>query len=194
MGTQETKNKIIERVGIALAGFMGGIGPSLAEFVSLTKQQTMPQGSFFIGAFIMGIMGLAVALIAKETVPWKAFTQGMGAPALFSSATTAVTSMACLISPIGTAYGQTDSLIKISDSIVVIVDEIVMTKIQGDTITLEKKGIKGSYVLPQKDTVVLNVEVHDPLIRRSIIQGLLPMQKNLTQKFEPKLVVKENGN
>jgi hypothetical protein len=176
------------KIGIALAGFMGGIGPSMAEFVSLTKQQAMPQFSFFIGAFVMGIMGLAVALIAKETIPWKAFTQGMGAPALFSSATTAVTSVAFLVSPISIAYAQQNIT---QDSIVVFVDETIMKKAQGDTISLEKNGVKGSYVLPEKDTVELDVQVNDPAIRRSIIQGLLPMQKNLTKKLEPKLIVKE---
>jgi hypothetical protein len=66
-----------------------------------------------------------------------------------------------------------------------------MKKAQGDTISLEKNGVKGSYVLPEKDTVELDVQVNDPAIRRSIIQGLLPMQKNLTKKLEPKLIVKE---
>lgn len=178
-----------DKIGVALAGFVGGIGPSLAEFVSLTKQETMPQAPFFIGAIVMGALGLAVALIAKETVPWKAFTQGMGAPALFSSATTAVTSVAFLIPSVSSAYAQTDSIIP-QDSVVVFVNDTIMKKARGDTISLEKDGIQGYYELPDRDTVVLDLKVYDPSIRRSIIQGLLPMQKNLTEKFEPKLIIK----
>lgn len=184
-----------ERIWVALAGFVGGIGPSLAEFVSLTKQQQMPQLPFFIGALIMGLMGFAVALIAKETVPWKAFTQGIGAPALFSSATTAVTSVALLIpSVIPTAYAQdstvVDSII-VKDSIIVVVEDNIIKATQGDTITLRKDSIEGKYILPEKDTVKLELKVYDPSLQRSIIQGLLPMQKNLTEKFQPKLIVKE---
>lgn len=177
-----------DKIGVALAGFVGGIGPSLAEFVSLTKQQQMPELPFFIGAFIMGLMGLAVALIAKETVPWKAFTQGMGAPALFSSATTAVTSVAVLFQPLSVVYAQT---IPETDSIVVITEDSVIKAVKGDTITLQKDSIEGKYILPEKDTVQLELKIHDPSIRRSIIQGLLPMQKNLTEKFEPRLIIKE---
>lgn len=188
-----------EKIGIALAGFFGAIGPSLAEFVSLSKNGKMPDLSFFIGAIIMGIMGLAVVLIAKETVPWKAFTQGIGAPALFSTATTAATSLALMASPIPAVYADTlqpvafDSIrTQLPDSVILIIDQNLYKKsLPGSTIVIERDDFTTSYVVPDKDTVKLETEIYNPSIRRALIQGLLPMQKNLTEQFQPKLIVRE---
>jgi hypothetical protein len=110
-GTYERKNR--NSIGGISGG--GGIVPSLAELVSLCKHESMPALPFFIGAAVMGVMGMAIVLIAKETIPWKAFTQGIGAPALFSSATTAATSVAVLLSPIPEVYAQ-DSFDSVSRS------------------------------------------------------------------------------
>lgn len=198
---------------IALAGFMGGVGPSLAELASLAKENHLPHFSFYVGMLVTGILGLTIVLIAKETVPWKAFTQGMGAPALFSTTVTAVTSAipqaaaagALLFSPVGTVYADpfndsvnnntiavTDSSAKVSDSVVVIVEDQPVKKcLSGDTISIEKKGYTTQYIVPNRDTVKVKVDVYDPAIRRSLIQGLLPMQKNLTKQFEPQLKIEE---
>lgn len=197
---------------IALSGFMGGIGPSLAELASLAKENQLPHFSFYVGMVITGILGLTIVLIAKETVPWKAFTQGMGAPALFSTTVTAVTSAipqaaaagALLFSPVGIAHADpfndsviqnvaiADSSVKTPDSVVVIVDDQFYKKgVAGDTIQIEKEGTTKEYVIPQKDTVKVKIEIYNPKIRRSLIQGLLPMQKNLTKQFEPQLKIEE---
>ena len=186
---------------IALSGFMGGIGPSLAELASLAKENQLPHFSFYVGM-----------IIAKETVPWKAFTQGMGAPALFSTTVTAVTSAipqaatagALLFSPVGIAHADpfndsvnqnvmiADSSIKAPDSVIIIVDDQFYKKgIAGDTIQIEKEGTTKEYIVPQRDTVKIKIEVYNPKIRRSLIQGLLPMQKNLTKQFEPQLKIEE---
>jgi hypothetical protein len=202
-----------DRYLIALAGFMGGIGPSLAELASLAKENNLPHFSFYVGMVITGILGLTVVLIAKEKVPWKAFTQGMGAPALFSTTVTAVTSAipqaaaagALLFSPVGVAYADpfndsinqdkvaiADSSIKIPDSVTIIIDgQPAIKNAPGDTISIEKKGYTTQYVVPNRDTVKIKTDLYDPVIRRSLIQGLLPMQKNLTEQFEPKLNIKE---
>ena len=199
-----------DKILIALAGFFGGIGPSLAELASLAKDDKLPHFPFFIGAFIVGIMGMAVVLFAKETVPWKAFTQGMGAPALFSSATTAVTagvtagitSGALLFSPVTTAYADpfTDTIVKdtsskkisVPDSVIIIIEKNLIKKsLPGSTIIIERDDFQTSYVVPDTDTVRLDTYIYDPVIRRSLVQGLLPMQNNLTDKLQPKLMVKE---
>lgn len=194
-----------ERIGIALAGFLGGVGPSLAELVSLCKHESVPALPFYIGAVVMGIMGMAIALIAKETIPWKAFTQGLGAPALFSSAATAATSVAVLMSPIPEAYAQVPDTMSSIERLIAnesIVDTAVIMINAGDVEydekapigemhTFSKDGVSGEFMIPDKDTVMIQLEVYDPVIRRSIIQGLLPMQKNLTQQFQPKLIIKE---
>lgn len=198
-----------DKILIALAGFMGGIGPSLAELASLAKDNKLPEFSFFVGAVIIGIMGMSVALIAKETVPWKAFTQGMGAPTLFSSATTAVTSVvasgAFMISPVSTVYADTliervvvadsskESTI-VRDSVIIMIEkELYKKSLPGSTIVIEKDDFKAAYVVPDTDTVRLKLDVYNPAIRRALFQGLLPMQDNLTKQFEAKLVVKEVG-
>jgi hypothetical protein len=194
-----------DRIFIALAGFMGGIGPSLAELASLAKDNKLPAFSFFVGAVVIGIMGMSVALIAKETVPWKAFTQGMGAPTLFSSATTAVTSVvasgAFMFSPVATVYADslteraiTDSsaTMGVRDSVIIMIEKELYKKCSpGSTIILEKDDFKASYVVPDTDTVRLELDVYNPAIRRALFQGLLPMQDNLTKQFKAKLMVKE---
>lgn len=201
-----------EKIGIALAGFIGGIGPSVAEFVSLTKSDGIPGIPFFIGAIVMGIMGLSIALIARETVPWKAFTQGMGAPALLSSTATAVTSVAFFISPTPTLYADphidtpiheksiiTDTIIEsdslnskiISDSVLLIIDGIHQKAVPGSIIVIQKDEFEATYKVPDRDTINLEIKIHDPSFRRSLVQGLLPMQDALTKKFEKKLIIKE---
>jgi hypothetical protein len=194
-----------DRIFIALAGFMGGIGPSLAELASLAKDNKLPAFSFFVGAVVIGIMGMSVALIAKETVPWKAFTQGMGAPTLFSSATTAVTSVvasgAFMFSPVATVYADsiTESAIidssstkMVRDSVIIMIEkELYKKSLPGSTIVIEKDNFKAAYKVPDTDTVRLELGVYNPAIRRALFQGLLPMQDNLTKQFEAKLMVKE---
>ena len=94
---------------IALSGFFGAIAPSLAKFISMTQEQIMPHPTFYIGALTMGVIGLGVALIARETVAWKAFTQGLSSPALISSAGTVAVSVTALMMPISiipTAYAD----------------------------------------------------------------------------------------
>lgn len=201
-----------EKIGVALAGFIGGIGPSMAEFVSLTKSEGIPNFPFFMGAIVMGIMGLSIALIARETIPWKAFTQGMGAPTLLSSTATAVTSVAFFIAPTPTVYAdshvdqpviekilvtdttdKSDSLDSkiVSDSVLLIIDGEYKKAVPGSIIVIQRDELEGAYKVPDKDTVNLNVKVHDPSFRRSLVQGLLPMQNALTKKFEKKLIIKE---
>jgi hypothetical protein len=196
-----------DRILIALAGFMGGIGPSLAELASLAKDNKLPEFSFFVGAVIIGIMGMSVALIAKETVPWKAFTQGMGAPTLFSSATTAVTSAvasgAFMFSPVSTAYAEpyienvvldSTEKVKLQDSVIIMIEkELYKKSLPGSTIVIEKDDFEAAYIVPDTDTVQLKLDVYNPAIRRALFQGLLPMQDNLTKQFEAKLMVKEVG-
>lgn len=189
----------MDRKLIILSGFIGGAGPSLAEFASLCKTQThMPHPLFFIGAFIMGLLGAVLVYIAKETIPWKAFTQGIGVPAIFSSATTALTSVA-MLSIIPSAYAndttKVDSIKVKPDTVVMIIqdhDSMTVSKRQvGEKIVLTKEDLSTVYTVPNKDTTVIKVHVYDPEIRRAIVQGLMPMQTKFTEQFKRQIIVEE---
>jgi hypothetical protein len=194
---KENKEKAI----IALSGFFGGIGPSLAELVSMTKSNSLPEFTFYIGAFVLGIMGMAIAIIARETVPWKAFTQGLGAPALLSSATTIATSTAFLLPTIPTAYASplnTITMVNIisqaprNDSVSIIIEGKLYKKVvPGSPVIIQKDDLDLTYTAPDKDSVILEVKVYDPSLRRALIQGLLPMQKNLTKHYERRIILEE---
>ena len=183
---------------IILSGFIGGMGPSLAEFASLCKTQThIPHPLFFVGAIIMGILGAVLVAIAKETVPWKAFTQGIGVPAIFSSATTAVTSVAFL-NFVPAVYAQdsikVDSTHLKADTVVVIIDgdSLIHKELVGNTIAIAKEDLSTIYKVPaSKDTIRIKVKIYDPVIRRAFVQGLMPMQKSLSDQYERRLIVEE---
>lgn len=178
-----------------LAGFVGGIGPSLTEFMKLCKAGTVPHPMFFVGALITGLMGLLVVLFAKETTLWKAFTQGISAPAIFNSVTTTA-SVIALSSPIPAVYAQDsvydtttieqivdNSINNKHDSVAVSIDGVFSKQAVGSKLILTKDSLSINYTVPDTDTVKINLNIEDPVIRRSIIQGFLPMQQDLTKKL-----------
>lgn len=194
---------MIKQLPIALSGFVGGIAPSMIELASLCKVGKAPQFSFYIGAFIIGIMGTVIVLIAKETSPWRALMQGLGTPALLSSATTAVTTVAMYLSMAAVVYAQppVPASFPAHDSAVVIICQenkgnIVFAPYAkkepvGYRMPLMKDSLFTAFTVPDTDTVRIMLKVYDPAIRRALVQGLLPMQKDFTEKFEKKLIIEE---
>lgn len=178
---------------IGLAGFIGAIAPGLAQLAAAARAEAFvwPSFSFYVGTAIMGLLGMAVAMFGKETVPWKAFMQGMGAPALFSSAGTVATGVALAVMPM--VYAQPPIMVLEPRPVTVIVSgaKEPLYSHCGDTVVIESDGMRTKFSTPcDRDTVYIDVQVVDPAIRRGLVQAIMPMSK-MNERFERKIIVKE---
>ena len=174
-------------VTIAVAGLLGAVAPALSQFASSMKSESFvwPNASFYIGLLIIGALGAGVVWLGGEQAPWKAFMQGIGAPALFSSAGSAATVVSLMVNIMPAAYAQNDSL----HETVVLVNDSLYAVTGKESIEISKDGLVGNYFIPEGiDTLRLRVKVIDPVIRRGFAQAIMPMS---AMRFDKRLVVEQ---
>ena len=186
---------------IALSGFFGGTAPSLAHMVSMLQNDQVPHATFYLGALVMGILGAGLVLVAKENIAWKAFSQGLSAPTIFSSAGTVAVAVAMTTGPVNfipSAYADpVDSLIleEKEDSVNVTVipqrgksfyiteGDRVFKISKRDTIrvpvgkemTIEDKESAVSYYPMVDDTIT--VQIREKKAQNHFLRGLFPLMQ-----------------
>lgn len=212
MNSQSPKGKAKAWL-ITLSGFIGAAGPSICQLIAMTQEGKWPHLNFYAGTILLGGLGSAIALIARETVPWKAFTHGLATPALFSSAGTVVVSMAFMGSMnFMSAYAQPPppEEIETPDSVhVTVIAEDDITIVTGDriyraqkqtilkvprneTIVIEDEDndIYAVYNIKDEndnDSVSIKVRVQESKAKGHFLRGLLPMMNEQAQeKLSPK--------
>lgn len=207
MNTQPN-NKKAKPWLIALSGFIGAAGPSICQLIAMIQEsQEGPHLSFYVGMLLLGGLGAGVALIARETVPWKAFTQGMATPSLFSSAGTVAVSLALMTGPVNfmSAYADppVSTEIKSVDSVDVTVttddsvrvmsgnrvyhvqQQAVLRVPRNQTMIIENKDrIQTTYNPTDEDSVAIKVRVKESKGTGHFLRGLLPMMNQ--EKLSPK--------
>lgn len=200
---------------IAVSGFLGAAGPSLCQFIAMTQEEVfeMPHFNFFLGMFMLGALGGSVALIAKETVSWKALSLGLSCPTVFSSTATVAISVAAAAGPIGYmgAYADTLSVehqqVQTQDSVEVTVEveggkktnivagdriyriqqqQTIRVPVQ-QQIIIEDEEARAVYT-PTKDSSRIRVKVKQSKAKGGFWKGLLPLTGDAAQK---KLAPKE---
>lgn len=205
-----------DRIAIAIAGFFGAIGPSMCQFIAMTQKEPFewPHASFYLGTFIMGVLGAGIVLVMKETTAYKAFMQGMSAPTVFSSAGTVAVSVALFIGDIEiipSAYAMSPPQEKSTDSV-----EVIINIEEGDSIRVisgnylynigERTTIlvpRSSYLLIERgnnqtiyhvtDSAIISVKTKNIRAKKGFLQGFFPMMDHKAQqKLAPEeLEVKE---
>jgi hypothetical protein len=69
---------------------------------------------------------------------------------------------------------------------------LIHKELVGNTIAIAKEDLSTIYKVPDgKDTVRIKVKIYDPAIRRAFVQGLMPMQKSLSDQYERRLIVED---
>lgn len=202
---------------IALSGFVGAAGPSLCQLIAIIQKEpaNMPHFNFFIGMVLLGALGGGIALIAKETVAWKAFSMGMSAPTIFSSTATVAISVA-MIGPIEYmgAYADTPVIEQEQDTVQVR-DSVDLTievedgrktniitggrvyRIQHqqtfrvpaqEELIIEDEEAQTTYT-PTKDSNRIRVQVQEHKAKGSFWKGLLPLSgEDAHRKISPKSI------
>lgn len=211
MSPDQLKNALNESKWIImLMGFAGGAGPSLSELAGLSQTGSFewPKATFWIAPVVYGFLGIILVIAGREKTSWKAILQGLGAPAFFSSASNIAVATACVFGSMNVAYAgvhevninsypsKVDSvnltiMVQSDDTLEVIcgnriyrVSDTARIKIPYiRMVSIRNGSIVNNYQIPEKDSVTIKTKVNRKKALRHLIQGLLPMQKNVTDKI-----------